>query len=159
MKDEELIKRLRVMCPNRDTTGFNLFDTLHAEGSGLYALLYCRLFWPEFVEIDNMVFLKETFEDEDDLRRLTEAFERYGRDPRKTEQSFNLVEIPSLFGRRMGETIDEEDHWLAERLAEMWSYRLQLLYPHRRFIVEVLEPEQTGGEVAVIFYQQFPPIR
>ena len=154
MKDKELIQRLRARGPHRDTTGFNLFDFLHTEGCGLDALLYSRLFWPEFVEMNQMVFLKETFEDEDDWRRLAEAFEHYGKDYRKTEQSFNLVEIPSLFGRRVGETTDEDDHWLAERLAEMWSYRLQVLYPHRHFVVEVLEPEQTGGEVAVIFYQQ-----
>ena len=135
MKDEDLIERLRAMRPNVDTTGFNLFDFLHTEGSGLYALFYSRLFWPEFVEIDNMVFLKETFEDEDDRKRLTETYERYGKDSRKTEESFNLVEIPSLFGRRMGETTYEEDQWLAERLAEMWSCRLQLLYPQRRFVV------------------------
>ena len=153
MKDEQLVERLRTITPDRDTTGFNIFDFLHMEGSPLLALLYSRLFWPAFVEIDGMVFLKETFEDMDDYRRLAEAFERYGRDPQKTEQAFNLVEVPSLFGRRLGETTDEEDVFLAERLAEMWRCRLQQLYPQRRFMVEVLKPEQTGGEVGVIFYQ------
>lgn len=153
MTDEKLVERLHAMSPERHITGFSFFDCLHARGSGFDALFYSRLFWPEFVEIDNMIFLKETFEDEDDWRRLAEAFKRYGKDRRKTEQSFNFVEIPSLFGRRMGETTDEEDGWLAQQLAEMWRYRLHFLYPHRRFAVEVLEPEQTGGEVAVIFYQ------
>ncbi|MCI0530192.1 MAG: hypothetical protein L0Y56_22340 [Nitrospira sp.] len=153
MKDEQLINRLRTKYTELNTTGFNVFDFLHAEGSGLEALMYARLFWPEFIEIDDMVFLKETVENEDDRKRVGEAFEYYEKDRCKTEQSFNLVEIHSLFGRRSGETTDAEDRQLAELLAEMWRYRLQLLYPYRRFLVEVLEPEQTGGEVAVMFYQ------
>ena len=101
-----------------------------------------------------MVFLKATIENEADRRRLSEVFERNGRDRAQTEQDFNLTEIPAdLFGKRAGDTSEEEDHWLAERLAEMWRARLQLLYPNRKFVVEILEPEDTGGEVGVIFYQ------
>jgi hypothetical protein len=158
MQDKKFIKHLREFysAPDIDPMGFDIRDILHAFGSPLDALMYSTLFCPEFVEINGMVFLKGTIEDETDQQRLAETFEQCGKDYSATEQSFNLVEVPSdLFGRRAGETTEEEDHWLAERLAEMWCARLHLVYPQRKFVVEVLEPEDTGGEVGIIFYQKF----
>lgn len=100
-----------------------------------------------------MIFLKESMEYEDDRQRLADALARYGNDRTQTEQSFNLVEVPSmLFTTRAGETTEEEDLWLAQRLAEMWRARLFHRYPDRAFTVEVLDPEVTGGDVGVIFY-------
>jgi hypothetical protein len=153
MRDEQIVDLLRKLYPDRDTTGFNVLDFLHAEGSPVFALLYGRLFWPEFVEIDDMIFLKETYEDADDRQRIADAFAHYKRDRRKTEQAFNVVEVPFLFGRRVDELTEEEYVFLAERLAEMWRCRLQMVYPQRRFTVKVLTPEQTGSEVGVVFYQ------
>lgn len=155
MCDEDLLAHFRdVKCKDEDTSGFNYFDFLHALGSSLDALFYSRLFWPEFVEINGMVFLKETIEDDDDKDRLDEALERYGGDKTKTEQSFNITEIPSLFGKNLAETTDEEDFVLAERLAEMWQHRLRLIYPDRKFTVQILSAEETGGEVGVVFYTE-----
>ena len=153
VRDEELVQLLRRLYPDRDTTGFNVFDFLHAEGSPAHALLYSRLFWPEFVEIDEMVLLKESVEDEADRDRLAGATKRYSGDRRKTEESFNLVEVPCLFGKRLLETDEKEAQWLADRLAAMWRCRLKELYPSRRFSVEVIPPEETGGEVGIVFYQ------
>lgn len=155
MRDEDLLAHFReVKCKGQDSSGFNFFDFLHAHGSPLDALFYSRLFWPEFVEINGMVFLKETIEDDDDRGRLDEALERYDGDKTKTEQSFNLTEIPSLFGKNLAETSDEEDLVLAERLAEMWQHRLQIIYPNRKFTVQLLSAEETGGEAGVIFYTE-----
>ena len=72
MRHEELVECLRRLYPERDTTGFGVFDFLHAEGSPLLAIFYSWLFWPEFVEIDGMVFLKETIEDDADRNRVAE---------------------------------------------------------------------------------------
>lgn len=155
MRDEQLIERLRRIFSTQDTTGFHVFDFFHSDGSPLQALFYSRLFWPEFIEIEGMIFLKETCEDQDDSQHIMEAFTRYGRDRRTTEQAFNLVEVPFLFGRCMGELIEEEYIVLGERLAEMWRCRLQMLFPQRHFSVEVLSPEQTGSEVGILFYQNF----
>jgi len=154
MDDTKLLERLRVLYPDRDMREFNVLDALHAEGSPLLALLYARLFWPEFVEIDGMVFLKETIEDEDDRRRLREAFEHYGHDRTQTEKSFNLVELEDLFGTHAGETSDDEDHDLLERLRQMWSARLSQLFPAQRFRVELIPNEQTGGSVGLLFWME-----
>ena len=57
-----------------------------------------------------------------------------------------------MFGKKIGDTSDEEDLVLAEKLAEMWRYRLKVVYPERKFMVETLSPEETRDVVGVIFY-------
>ena len=154
MDDNYLISRLKTKYSDKDTTNFNVFDFLSAFGSPLDAIVYSKLFWPEFVEVDDMVFLKERFETEEDHISLKEVFRKYGGDRCKVEQAFNFYEIPwDFLCGRVGETTEEEDDWLAERLVEMWAACLRLLYPERRFIVKLLEPEETGGEIGIIFYQ------
>lgn len=153
MNDEQLIKRLREKLPDKDTSSFNYLDFLHSEGSPLSALFYSRLFWPEFVEFNGMIFFKETIEDNDDIARVNKTFEKYGFDRTKTEKSFNLVEISSLFGRRIGESTVQEDEILINRLAEMWKCCLRYKYPDQDFVVEILSPEETGGDIGIIFYQ------
>lgn len=143
-----------VRCKGQDTSGFNFFDLLHSNGSPLDALFYSSLFFPEFVEIDGMVFLKDTIEDEEDKFRLNKALKYYEGDKTKTEQSFNLIEVPCLFGKNMGETTDDEDKILAERLAKMWQSKLCVIFSDRNFTVEVISAENTGGEVGVIFYTE-----
>jgi hypothetical protein len=133
--------------------GFDAFDLIHKFTSPMMALLFAELFWPEFVEIDNMVFLATTFEDTSDLKRLNNAVKHYQGDLRKVEESFNTVEVPSLFGARMGDTTNSEDLLLAEILAAMWRARLSEKFPDRKFVVEVIGPAETGNEVAVLFRQ------
>lgn len=155
MYEEDLLAHFKEMkCKGADTTRFNYFDFLHAHGSPLDALFYSRLFWPEFVEIKEMVFLKETIEDDDDKNHLDKVLEHYDGDKTKTEQSFNLTEIPYLFGKNVAETTAEEDLMLTERLAKMWRYRLQMIYPERKFIVRILSAEDTGDEIGIIFYTE-----
>lgn len=155
MYEEDLLAHFKEMrCKGADTTRFNYFDFLHAHGSPLDALFYSRLFWPEFIEIKEMVFLKEMIEDDDDRARLDRALEYYDGDKTRTEQSFNLAEIPYLFGKNISETNLEEDLMLTERLAEMWRYRLQMIYPERKFIVQILSAEDTGDAIGIIFYTE-----
>ncbi len=119
---------------------------------GERALLYSRIFWPNFVEIEGMVFLEGTFEDEADMQRLREAIERYSGDHDKVEESFNFQELDLLFG--LQGTSEEDDEWLAERLTAMWKARLHDLFPNRQFLVEVVRPDPSEGhELGVIFHE------
>jgi len=154
MADAELIERLRAYFSSQDSTGFNVLDFIHREGSPLLALMYSRLFWPEFAEIDGMIFLKEDVENDEQVGDVREAFQHYGQNRQQTEKSFNRIDVPHLFGARIGDTTDEEDLWLATRLAEMWRCRLRELYPDRRFSVEVAIPEgDSAEEIGVLFYE------
>jgi hypothetical protein len=157
MKDERLVERLRALYPERDTTNWDWLDFMYAEGSPVLALWYSRLFWPEFVEVDGMVFLKESMESEDDRRRLKEAIERYGGDRKQVEQSFNRVEVEDLFTPRADDASDEDYEVLVRRIAEMWRSKLRQQFPDRRFVVEVLAEVPTTDELSVMFYQQPTP--
>ena len=154
MFEDHLLRKLIDLSPDKDFTGFNVFDFIYSEGSPLEAITYSMLFWPDFVEIDGMVFLKWTFENQADFNRLQQALLKYGGDRQKTEESFNFFDVSSLFGRRIGDTTDEEDSWLLERLAQMWHFRLHQLFPERTFSVQVLSAEQSGDEAGLVFFQQ-----
>jgi hypothetical protein len=96
---------------------------------------------------------------EDDRRSLAEALERYGGDLTQTERACNLVEVPSMLFNNyeaLRQTTEEEDLWLAQRLAQMWRSCLAYRYPGRTFVVEVLEEDTFGDAVSVIFYQRRP---
>ncbi len=150
----ELAERLRMKYSNLDATNFNVLDFLGPIGSPLDALMYARLFWPEFVEVDGMVFRKETMEDRDDRDRLAQALGRLG-NPCEIEKSFNLVEVPSgLFSRAIGESTEQEDRLICVLLCEMWCACLRMTYPARSFDVQIWEPERTGGEIGVVFFQR-----
>ena len=151
MRHTELLSVFRRKYKDQDSAGFNYFDFLHAQGSPFNALFYSQLFRPEFVEIDGMVFLQDTIEDSEDRKRLNEALHRYKGDKTKTEQTFNLVETPSLFGKNISETTDEEDAFLADRLREMWRCKLALAFPNREFLVKTVSAKETGGEIAIMF--------
>ena len=138
--------------PELDPVGFNVLDFVHAIGSGLDALMYSRLFWPEFVVVDGMVFRKETIEDMADREMLVTATHRYEGRKELIEQDLNFVEVAHLFGARAGES-GEAQYWdLAELLAQMWECRLRTAFPTRRFAVEVV-PGDEPSLVGVVFYQ------
>ena len=153
MNSSEIVAVSKRLWPDQDPAGFNFFDFLHAQGSPRIALFYSRLFWPEFVEFEGMVFLEGSLEDEEDRQRVRDTLERYGGDMSKTEKSFNVVEIPPLFGKRSGETTEDEDRLLASQICTMWKARLRALFAGRNFEVEVQRPTEQGDEIAVCFYQ------
>lgn len=58
MMYRDLLLAFQRKYKDHDSIGFNYFDFLHAQGSPFNALFYSQLFWPEFVEVDGMVFCK-----------------------------------------------------------------------------------------------------
>jgi hypothetical protein len=75
------------------------------------------------------------------------------RGPAETERRFNLWEFSDLFGNGLAGIGDDEAELLMTRLAEMWRCRLNAQFPGRRFVLDVLAPEDTGGDIAILFYQ------
>jgi hypothetical protein len=153
MDHAKLLRRLRGLFPDEDNKGFNAFDLIYKFGSPLTALLYSELFWPEFVEVEGMVFLASEVEDDDDRERVTVALARYGGNEQRVERSFNYVEIPSLFGHRVEESSELEDRLLTERIAAMWRFRLAERFPSRIFEVTIVEPDDSDDEVGIRFFQ------
>jgi hypothetical protein len=154
-RDSMLINELKKKYANDDTTNFGVSDFLAVFGSPVDAVMYLRLFWPEFIRFEGMVFHEETIEDDDDQRRVRDALGKYAGDKTRTEQSFNLVEFPSgFFACSASESSDDIDEFLAEKLAEIWAHRLAVAFPEEDFVVETVPAEETGGELGLIFYSR-----
>lgn len=154
MKDEQLIASLRKHHADADTRRFNVLDFLSAFGNPLDALMYAKLFWPDFVEYKGMIFLKDHVEDEEDRARIMQALETFSK-PNEVEESFNRFLIPfSFFASGSSITNDNEDLQLAKQLVEMWRYRLALLFPKMTFKVSLLLPEETGEEATITVSQE-----
>ena len=130
---------------------FTPLDYIHSEGAPLEALLYAYLFWPEFINVLNMVFLQDSVEDASDLQRIRETLEKKKGDKRRTQESFNTFQVAELFGTRTGDTTPEEDGLLAQVLAEMWRARLRSTFPESSTRVRIDPPDETSG-VSICFY-------
>jgi hypothetical protein len=149
--EQALIRTLRRRFADRDTTGFRPLDFVYAEGSPVEALLYSSLFWPALVEVDGAILLRAAVEDDDELARIRAVVRERG--PVEAERRFNMWEFSDLFGSGLGDIDDGQAELLMTRLAEMWRSRLHAQFPGRRFALEVLAPEDTGGDIAILFYQ------
>lgn len=154
MRDDELVDRLRARESQRNTSGFSVLDFLGPLGSTLDALLYARLFWPSLVEYRGLVLRSEVIQDDEDRGRVDQALAHYSGKHADCERDLNALEVPSgVFGGRMAESTDSEDRSLADLLVRLWTHRLSDEYPDETFRVQLLEPEETGGEVAVTFWR------
>ena len=149
--DEALVQSLRRRFSDRDTTGFRPLDFVYALGSPRDALLHSALFWPELLEVEGAILLRATVEDDDELARVRAVVRERG--PVETERRFNLWEFSDLFGHGLADIDDDEAELLMTRLAEIWRCRLHAQFPGRRFAVQVLAPEDTGGDIAILFHQ------
>ena len=147
-----LLQHLKSFYAEYDTTNFSVLDFVAAFGSPLEAAAYSKLFWPDFVELEGMVFRDCVIEDELDKERVGHALQQCGGDLGEVERSFNLTEIPSgVFGKRSGETSEAVDLQLANTLGEMWRARLAIVFPDREFIVDV--GADPNDEPTVTFQQ------
>lgn len=157
MDNSELIEHLTEYYSGKGSKNFNVLDFVGAFGSPLLAVAYSKLFWPDFSEFEDMIFLSDHLEmayvkseqPQQIKECLAESWEK-----QRIEYSFNLCDVPeSFFNKNAGDTYDSEDEYLANVLAQMWKSKLTHQFPSRNFNVEVLTPEENGGEFAVTFYQ------
>src|SRR5438874_1161734 len=99
MTDDELCKDLAELYKEPDK-GFDVSDYISRYGSVLQALMYSRLFWPDFIEVAGVVVRKEALADDPLMARLEKAIRERPHDLSGVEEDFNLVEIPSdIIGR------------------------------------------------------------
>jgi hypothetical protein len=150
--EENLVRQLKGRHHDADTSGFGILDFASAFGSPLYALVYSKLFWPDFIHFEGMIFHSSIMENDEDRARVRAAPLR-GESRLEVEQSFNSFDIPSdFFASGSATTTREEDIWLTRQLADMWRWRLKETFPERRFTVEVEEP--ADEEPTLRFWQQ-----
>jgi hypothetical protein len=143
-------RQYRAIYDGADPAGFTALDFAGALGSVGNALLYSRLFWPEFIEVDGMVFLKDFADDlggPDGIRKMRNDLGG----EQSFEKSINNFDVNLSFPNHPEENAAGDDLLLANQLAKMWSLRLRQLYAPRRFHVEVNE---DNGSPCVSFYEE-----
>ena len=153
MTEQEVIADIRSHYSDDDKGDFDVSDLIGRHGSMIEAIMYSRLFWPETTETLGLVLLKHRIDTEESRTRLSKAISEM-MDVSEVEESFNLVELPSDVFSGTEDTTDEQVEHLAGRLVEMWRAKLHLAYPNRAFVVRVLSPDETGGDVGITFSQK-----
>jgi len=153
MNEEVLIDHLKGFYAKEDTSNFKVLDFVSAFGNPLQALAYSYLFWPDFVEFENMIFHQGAIEDEEDRAQIRIAMSKFST-RQEVEQSFNQFLIPDdLFAAGLSTTTEEENLYLAERIAEMWKVRVTRLFPTRKCVVELQLGDETQEGPTIVVYQ------
>jgi hypothetical protein len=153
MTEQEVIADIRSHYSDEDKGDFDAVDLIWRHGSVIEAIMYSKLFWPEVTETLGFVLLKDRIDTEEAKTRLSKAISEK-MDLSELEESFNLIELPSDVFSRTEDATDEQVEHLAACLVEMWQAKLQLAYPNRAFLVRVLSPNETGGDVGITFCQE-----
>jgi hypothetical protein len=153
MHVELLIEHLKEFHAKADTSNFDVLDFVSAFGNPLEVLAYSYLFWPDFIEFEGMIFHQSVIEDEEDRCRIRAALSEFP-SRKEIEQSFNQFLVPeAFFAGGLSTTTDEENIWLAERIAEMWKARLAQLFPNKKCVVELQSAEETDEGPTLVVYQ------
>lgn len=139
MTSEELVAELKRLHAGQNTKNFNAYDFISAFGSPVEAVMYSKLFWPDFIEVNGMIIRSDVIDDESDRRRIIEELKLCNDDARQVEYSYNRLDIPyGIFATRRAyecsEIILKE---MLKTLVEMWRSRLSQLFQDRRFNVAI----------------------
>ncbi|MBI1321713.1 hypothetical protein GC170_00795 [bacterium] len=145
MTSEEIVAELKRLHADQDTTNFGVYDFISAFGTPLEAVMYSKLFWPDFIEIEGMVIRSEVIEDESDRSRIINSLQLCNYEAQEVEYSYNRMDIPyGIFAtRRALECSDSIMGEMLKTLVDMWASRLSQLFQDRRFKV-ALEIDDDG---------------
>lgn len=137
-----------------DNTKFSLYDYIH----GLtvekvipidFYIASLKLFNPDFISVDNCIFLKEEYEETKYFDLLKQQYSK-----RDLEYWINLVNLDGLFDTGAIEIDDSfltSCLYLGEQLVNLWSSKLYIDFPSKQFHVECI---QEANEVYIVFYEQ-----
>lgn len=141
LKDYEFWKK-----SNRNL--FSKRDYIHAIITSKKASLdlyfaFLDLYWPKFVEKDNMIFI------EDSLQTKKQLLEDQKTSPKEKEYWINFLSIDGLLTNE--EDQDKLSH-LSMKIAEAWKSKLHNDFPKRKFKLHVISDDD---DIAVTFHQVF----
>ena len=135
-------------------TNFSIFDYLHCSALDKkipvdFCIALFELFYPEFILIDNHVFLKEEYERDKYLELVKQNCTK-----KDVEYWMNLLNIDALFYR---EEIEDKDSFenalffICEQIVDLWSQKLHKEFSDRQFFVNYIRDD---GEMYIVFYEQ-----
>ena len=119
--------------------GFHIGADGWLQGSGSFnlAVAFTSLFWPEFTVHEDSVF-HGPFSELDE-RNFDSFSKKSGDDPTPTEVAMNHRHIVDLFPNEDGMPTRDQVLFLGRILKEMWTAKLKLDFPDRRFVVSFPE--------------------
>jgi hypothetical protein len=135
-----------------DGKNFSLYDYIHCVAIEKkipidFNIALLKLFYPEFIVIENHVFLKEEYDESEYLRLIEQNLPK-----KEVEYWMNLLNINSLF---YSEEIEAENDSLyidtCEVMANLWSQKLHKDFPEKQFYVGCLKDD---NEMYIVFYEQ-----
>ncbi len=103
------------------------------------AILFSRLYFPEFVEVNDCIILKERYH----KSIFNEWFRALNGDITEVEKMYNLYEVKDLFHINDCNISEEKIQTLASLLSTSWEINLSILFSHRKFTVKVFQESDT----------------
>ncbi len=131
-------------------------ETLAAnEGRFPLAIGYLTLFWPSFIEYEDMVFRDEDIDDEG-RKNIAAWLTSTKGDKRRVEATINHLHILDIQHHGLQSTATEPQiRLIGGMLKEMWACKLARDFPGRRFAVELIEGSAENLlDYQVTFYQE-----
>lgn len=135
-----------------DCKNFSLYDYIYCVAIDKkipidFNIALLKLFYPEFIVIENHVFLKEEYDESEYLRLIEQNLQK-----KEVEYWMNLLNISSLF---YSEEIETEDNSLyidtCEVIANLWSQKLHKDFPRKQFYVGCLKDDD---EIYIVFHEE-----
>jgi len=141
--DPKALKISRKASPD----GFSFWDFLRnrAEGPEV-ALAYAHVFWPELLEVDSFILIRENY-DPEYLARITAEFGR-----ENVEATINTTYLEDLFPVGVAEV--DESVWtvLGESVRDAWKARAEAEFPGGEFTA-TFSWYSEGGDPGVTLFQ------
>ena len=152
--DEKLISDLTEWRKNIGNE-FSIEDWIVSEGNIKFLIAYSLLLWPEFTEYDGCVILKNRFDIQNfENWKNTEYVKTYA----QIESVLNHFHILDLFGtdEKRNEINYEQIVFLGNKLCEIYSAKLKLEYPEKKFTFNFNGSEKLDAtdEYEICFYQE-----
>jgi len=131
-----------------------LWTYLYSEASADLAVAFAKLFWPDFLEVEDHVLLAERYYPEN-FARWQDWRRRTGAERWRVEAVLNEVHLYDLLLEEAALPLLE---YLAATLKRCWQAALREAFPGRRFIILYeTEPEAYGPTLS--FWQEAAPDR
>ncbi len=132
---------------------FDIQDWVTSEGDIQMAIGYSTIFWPEFVEFNDYIFIKSHFS-EDNFKEWikSESVSNYG----QIENVINHIHILDLFSyEKQADISFEQVKYLGDLLQKIYSTKLKVEFPNRNFTVTFNGAEHLNDliDYQLTFYQ------
>ncbi|TCP69185.1 hypothetical protein [Baia soyae] len=137
-------------CKKINGESFDLYSLAGIKLDIEQMLLAGRILFPEFEEVDTMVFEKRI--------ELREQIDHWRENGLPNWQIEALLNHTHMYGAYVQDAVDAGDeHWfeLGKLLKMCYEFSLSRLYPNKKFVVDLYE-DLDPGDYVLTFYQPEP---